>query len=317
MANPTGGLFQTLVAAASEAAANLKFQNALVDSIFWDFKPVVATPNTTLNVIIPTVDESDVTDIGSGAINVTDTDHNSVAVPFDKHFSTSFVIKAWDQARTPQDLEKTYIRPRFEALLRKVNGTIAQLINTSNFGTSATPVPGYGKKSGSTTGYFLRSDINLTRSPMALNGTPMDDGNLSFVTGPTAFGKMISDQSLIYQYIVGQDAALAAQQRAKLAAIFGAEVKWDQHFEQFASVNGFTNQPGALIHKYAIAGVTAQPAPTDNPAIQEQIVWLKGVLPVQVQMGASLEQQGTIVHIHCFWGSKVARPDFACLIDSA
>jgi hypothetical protein len=315
--NPTTGLFQTLVAAASEAAANLQFQNALVDSIYWDYKPTVQTPNTTLNVIIPTVDEADVADIGSGSINVTDTDHNQVQVPFNQHFSTSFKIPAWDQARTPQDLERTYLKPRMEALLRKVNHTISQQVNTTNFGTSATPVAGFGKKSGATTGYFLRADINLAWSPLALNGTPMDDGNLSFITGPTAFGKMISDQTLIYQYIVGGDAALAAQQKAKLAAIFGAEIKWDQHFEQDKTANGFTNAPGALLHKYAIAGVTAPPAGSDDPAVREQIIWLKNSLPVQMQVGYSLKDQGTIVHLHCFWGVKVARPDYGCLIDSA
>lgn len=315
--NPTGGLFQSLVAAATEAAANLTYQNALVDAIFWDNKPTVQTPYTTLNVIIPTVDEADVADIGSGPLQPTDTDHNNVQVPFNKHFSTSFVIKAWDQKRTPQDLERTYLKPRMEALLRKVNRTIANLVNSNNFSASATPVAGYAKQSGGTVGYFVRTDINKAWTPMSLNGCPMDDGNLTFVTGPTAFGKMLTDQSLSYQYIVGNDAALAAQQRAKLSTIFGADVKYDQHFELEAANNGFTNQPGALLHKWAIAGVTAQPAPSDDPAVKEQIVWLKNALPVQMQVGFSLKDQGTIVHLHAFWGVAVARADFGCLIDSA
>lgn len=318
--NSQTGLFQTVVAAASEAAANLEYQNAFVDAIYWDFKPVVATPNTTLNVIIPTVDEADVTDIGSGPLNVTNTDHNSVAIPFNQHYSTSFTIKAWDQARTPQDLEKTFIRPRMEALLRKVNRTIEQKFNATNFGTAASPIKGYGMKTGATAGYFLRSDINQCWSAMALEGVPMSQkDNLFFLTGPTAFGKMVSDQTMSYSYIVGNDAALAAQQDAQLSMIFGGKPRWDQQFEQDATANGFTGAPGVLAHRYAVAAVTAQPAPLDQTgsAIQEQIVWLKNVLPVQIQVGASLKDQGTIVHIHCFWGVAVARPDFACLITSA
>jgi hypothetical protein len=36
-----------------------------------------------------------------------------------------------------------------------------------------------------------------------------------------------------------------------------------------------------------------------------------------MQVGPSLTQQGTIVHMHCQWGVTVARPDFGCLLDSA
>lgn len=319
--NAQGGLFQTLVAAASDAAASLEYENAFVDTIYWDFKPVVATPNTQLNVIIPTVDEADVTDIGSGPLNITDTDHNNVSVPYNKHFSTSFTIKAWDQARTPQDLEKTYLRPRMEALLRKVNRTIESLYNTTNFSTSATPVAGYAKQSGATTGYFLRSDIEKCWELMALQGVPMSQkNNLFFLTGPSAYGKMAGDQTWNYAYIVSEPAAIAAQQDARLADAYGARIRYDQHFQLDKAANGFTNQPGVLMHRYSVAGVTAEPPPLSQEpgsGIREQVVWLKNVLPIQIQMGPSLTQQGTIVHLHCYWGVAVARADFACLIDSA
>lgn len=320
--NSQGGLFQTLVAAMSLAADNLQYANALVDSIWWDFKPVVATPNTTLNVIIPTVDEADVTDIGSGPLNPTDVDHNSVSIPYNRHFSTSFVIKAFDQARTPQDLERTYIKPRLEALLRKVNSTISGQLNTTNFGTSSSLVPaGYALLTGATAGYFLRSDINAAWENLVNEGVPMEDTeNLSFITSPTAYGGMLGDQTMSYSYIVGQAEAIQAQQRAKLQLIFGAQPKYDQHFGQQAAANGFTSgkQPGALLHRYAIAAVTAQPPPTDQnvAAIQEQVMWLKKVLPVQMQVGYSLKDQGTIVHLHCYWGVAPARADFCSLIQS-
>jgi len=320
--NTLTGLFQTLVAATSSAAENLQYQNALVDAIYWDFKPVVATPNTTLNVIIPTVNEGDVTDIGNGPLNPTDTDHNSVSVPYNRHFSTSFVLKAWDQARTPQDLEKTYIKPRLEALLRRVNSTISSLVNTTNFGTSATPVAGYALLTGGTSGYFIRADLNAAWENLVNEGVPMEsEDDLFFITSPTAYGGMLGDTTMSYQYIVGQPAAVEAQQKAKLALIFGAKPRYDQHFGQQALANGFTSgkQPGALMHRYAIAAVTAQPPPTDQQVAQisEQIIWLKDVLPVQVQMGYSLKDQGTIVNLHCYWGVAAARADFCSLIQSA
>lgn len=320
--NTLQGLFQTLVAATSQAAEALKYRNAFVDAIYWDFKPVVATPNTSLNVIIPSVNEADVTDIGNGPLNPTDTDHNSVSIPYNRHFSTSFVIKAWDQARTPADLQRTYVQPRLEALLRAVNRTIVSQFTTTNFGTSATPIPGYAMVSGATAGYFVRSDLVQCWENLVNEGVPTEDEqNLFFLTSPTAYGGMLGDQTMSYSYIVTDDVAKDVQQRAKLRMILGAEPRYDQHLGQLATSLGFTSskQPGILMHRYAMAAVTAQPPPTDQQVaqVQEQVIWLKDVLPVQVQMGYSLKDQGTIVHMHCYWGVAPARPDFASFIQAA
>jgi hypothetical protein len=321
MANQLGGLFQTLVAATSAAADNLTYQNSFVDAIYWDFKPVVATPNTTLNVIIPTVNEGDVADIGNGPLNPTDTDHNNISIPYNRHFSTSFVIKTWDQSRTPQDLERTYMKPRLEALLRAVNRTIAQQFTTTNFGTSASPIPGYAILNGSTSGYFLRSDIVQAWENLVNEGVPTEAVNdMFFLTSPTAYGGMLGDSTMSYQYIVGDPANRQAIQDAKLTTQLGANVRYDQHLGQISTSLGFTTgkQAGILMHRYACAAVTAQPPPTDQQVsgIQEQIVWLKNVLPVQIQAGFSLKDQGTIVNIHCYWGVAPARPDFASFINS-
>lgn len=322
MANPTTGLFQTIVAAASNAASNLKYRNAFVDAVYWDFKPVVVTPNTSLSVIIPTVDEADVADIQAGPLNPTDTDHNAISVPYNKHFSTSFVIKTWDQNRTPQHLEKTYIAPRMEALLRSVNRTIAGLYNTTAFGTGATPVAGFAKQTGATTGYFVRSDILKCWTLLVSEGVPVDEEeNMFFLTSPTAYGGMLGDQTMSYSYIVTDDVARDVQQRAKLRTTLGAEPRYDQHYGQLTVANGFTSgkQPGVLAHRYSVAAVTAQPPPSDDEraAVEESVVWLKDVLPVQIQAGFSLKDQGTLVNIHCFWGAAVARADYASLIESA
>jgi hypothetical protein len=319
--NQLGGLFQTLVAATSAAADNLEYANSFVDAIYWDFKPVVATPNTTLNVIIPTVNEADVADIGNGPLMPTDTDHNNIAIPYNRHFSTSFIIKAWDQSRTPQDLERTYLKPRMEALLRTVNRTIAQQFTTTNFGTSATPIPGYAIAQGQTTGYFLRTDLTTPITNLVNEGVPMEASNdLFFLTSPQAYYSMVADQTMSYSFIVGEQESHDAINRGKLAMQLGAQPRYDQHLGQIATSLGFASgkQPGILMHRYAVAAVTATPPPTDQQVsgIQEQIVWLKKVLPVQIQAGYSLKDQGTIVNIHCFWGVSPARPDFASFINS-
>src|SRR4051812_38342347 len=113
-------MFQTLLTAATDAAAILRFRNAFLDAIYWDYQPIVAVPYQNLTVIVPTVSEGDVVDIGGGPLQPTDTDHGTATITLDHHFSSSFVVKSWDQIRTPVDLQKKYIAPRFEALKRKM-----------------------------------------------------------------------------------------------------------------------------------------------------------------------------------------------------
>jgi hypothetical protein len=307
MANDSGGLFQTLVAASSKAAEALKYRNAFIDAIYWDYKPEPQQPYTGLNVIIPTVDEGDVVDIGSGPLQPTDTRHSNVQIPFNQHFSTSFVIKTYDQVRTPVQLQKKYLEPRMEALMRKVNRTIAQQVTTTNFGN-------YTLISGATTGEIVRADISTAWQNLAAAGAPMeDDGNMFLIESVPSFGKQIGDSNFIHQYIVGDKAAVEAQQRARLVTQFGCEVRYDQHIAKFNT----NKEPGLLMHRYAIAAVTSPPEPSKDSTVQEFSFKLKGQLPVQVQMQYSLKDQGHLVHLHSWWGVKVVRPELGSTIQSA
>ena len=309
MSNDTGGLFQTLVAASSEAAQSLQYTNALVDAIFWDFKPEPQQPYTGLNVIIPTVDESDVVDIGSGPLQPADTKHSNVQIPFNMHFSTSFVIKSFDQARTPVQLAQKYLRPKMEGLLRKVNRTISNQVTTANFSN-------YTIVSGATSGEIVRADITSAWTNLANAGAPMeDDGNMFLIESVGSYGKQIGDTNFINQYIVGDRASVEAQQRARLVTQYGCEVRYDQHFT--TGMFNSAKEPGALIHRYAIAAVTSPPFPSEDTSVKEFTFKLKDVLPVQVQMQYSLKDQGHVINIHAWWGVKVARPELGSLINSA
>ena len=130
MANDTAGLFQTLVApAAATAAQHLVFQNAFLRAIYWDYKPVVASPYKYLSVTVPTVSEADVADIGAGGLTPTDTAHSAFTITLDRHFSSSWVVKSFDDIRSPQDLSAKYIAPRLEALKRRIEAALGQLLD--------------------------------------------------------------------------------------------------------------------------------------------------------------------------------------------
>lgn len=305
MPNTTTGLFQTLVAAATEASTHLRFRNAFIDAIYWDYQPMASNePYTTLNVIIPSVSEGDVVDAQGGAYVPTDTAHDNVAITLDKDFTSSFVIRNWDQIRTGVNLREKYIQPRLEGMLRKVNRTISQLITTTNFAS-------YTLISGSGADVFQRADLTGAWKNLAGAGVPVDDSpNLAFVTNVTAYGNMLSDSNFSQESIVGVNAAQVAQQRAMLMTQYGANVMYDQHIGVFNS----GKQPGILMHRYAIAGVTVTPR---SEAEFRTVIFPRPNLPVLIEAGYSLENRGYLIGMTCQWGLKVARADFASLVETA
>lgn len=308
MANSTTSLFQTVVAAANAASESLRFKNSFVDAIYWDYQPVVATPYTVLNVIIPTVNEGGVVDIQSGPIQPLDYSYNPTSITLNRNFSVSFVVKDWDKVRTPADLQRIFIQPNLEALLRKINRTIVGLFNSTNF-------PNYTLFTGTsgTAADLARADIGTAWQNLVNAGVPVDtdQANVRLLVNPLTYSTMLADQSFIYQYIVGDSASMEAQQKARLSAVFGAQVDYDQMLVPFNS----GHQPAILMHKYAVAAVTANPPPGGSN-VMETYIKLKGQIPVQIQFAYSLQDQGWVVHLHAMWGLAVVRPEMASLFQS-
>lgn len=308
MANSTASLFQTVVAAANSASESLKFKNAFADAIFWDYQPVVATPYQTMNVIVPTVNEGGVVDIQSGPIQPIDYSYNPTPITLNKNFSYSFVIKAWDMVRTPADLQRIFMQPALEALLRKINRTIVGLFTATNF-------PNYTLFTGASTtaADFTRGDIGTAWQNLVNAGVPVDTDqeNVRLLVNPLSYSTMLSDNNFNQQFIVGDQAAIAAQQKARLTSLYGATVDYDQMLVPFNS----GHQPAVLMHRYAVAGVTAN-CPPGGSNVMETYLKLKGKIPVQIQFAYSMQDQGWVVHIHTMWGLAVVRPEMASLFQS-
>jgi hypothetical protein len=304
MANPTAGQFQTLVAAAQRASAALSFQNAMIGCIFHDYRPIATTPGqaVTLNINIPRVNEGDVKDIGSGPLQPADYAYDTVSLPFNHNDSTSFVIKSWDQIRSPADLEKLFLKPKLEGLLRAINRRLIAMINATTFNA-------YSTVSGVGVGKFARADISSAWQNLATAGIPVEDqGDTFLMTNATAYGNMAADTSFYQAFVVGEPAAVEAQRRSHLVDAFGAQIKWDQQL----AANGSGFQPGLFFHRYAIAMVSAPTPSFDDPSIHETTIYpIPGVkLGIRIQMQASLKDQGTVVNLLCAHGEAVVRNNF-------
>jgi hypothetical protein len=315
MANQNTGLLMTVLGAAAGADQVLQYENAFIDRIHWNVRPRVAQASQTVRIIVPTINQGNVVDIGNGPIQPTDYSQFTKDITINHKFSDSYVIKGFDQALIEIDLQEAFFQPRFEEILRTINQSIVNLLNTTNFGTGTTP-PGYTLFTGTGTvaNQITRADIATAWTNLAAAGVPMGNmNNISLMVNPFTFGQFLADNQFTQALYVGDAAAVAAQQRAQLAPMLGVPPYFDQ---QMAAFNA-GKAPAALIHRYAIAGVTAsEPPPLDFAPFKEVYYRLRG-LPIRVQIGQSLVDQGIVVHYSLLCGLAVIRPEMAILFQSA
>jgi hypothetical protein len=313
--NPNANLFMTVLAAQNAAQDVLKFENTFLERIYWDHRPQVAQPYETLRIVVPTLNEGNVVDIGLGPLQPTDYSYLTADVKLKHNFADTYVVKEWDAVRTSIDLQTKFFAPRFEEMLRAMNRSAIALMIASNFSTSGTP-PSYTLFTGTGTvpNQITRADLATAWTNLANAGVPMGNADVSLIVNPFTFGQFLADNNFTQALYVGDAAAVAAQQRAMLAPMLGVVPYYDQMLAAFNAGKA----PAVMMHKYAIAGVTARLGTnTARPGVYETVVYLKGVIPCRIQIAYSLTDQGDIVNFGCLCGFAVVRPDMASLFQSA
>lgn len=302
MANSTTGFFETLVAAAADSAAEMstKYKNEMVDSVYYGFQPVHnAAIGQTISILIPNVDEGNVVNIGAGDIQITDTSHTNVTLTLNTKFSDAFIVRGFDQMRTPKDIRTTFLDARMEEVLRKYNRALCNLVTTTNFNTYSSITAGAD--------VFTRSHLAEAWNNLAGAGVPTDDPeNLFFITHNKPYSNMLNESSLVQESIVGINAAEASRQ-GKFLSQFGAQLKYDQHFPQPSAGATYS---GLFFHRYAIAARAAiEPSQADG-SIQETVVYPRPNLPMKVQTWNSGDKQGQVVHVSLCVAYGVVRAGF-------
>lgn len=293
--------FSTIVAAANIAAAAPTFSNAMIDLVFSGYEPAVGTVGQTIDVVIPTVTEADATDIGSGALNITDTSQSMVALAVSHKYSVSKRIQSIDQARSERDLAEFFMKPLMETLLRKVNSSLTAFISSSSFTTNA--VTGSGGK-------FTRLNLTDARQKLFDQGAPDNNEDLYLITSSVPYYATLADSGFNTWSNVGETAAVDALQRGVLVPALGAKIYADQKVPVLTG----PAYPSLFAHKYAIAARYLVEPSVDNTWVKEAIVYPRPNLPVKIQAGYDLVNQGTIIHLSTLMGSAVTREAFGCLI---
>jgi hypothetical protein len=305
--NTTTGLFETLVLPAAAALQSpLMLRNSLVRKVYVQPQPVAGRVGKTINANIPTVNEGDVIDIGNGPIQITDQDHTTVPMTVNNNKSKAFKIPDFDQALTPADLRTLYLEPAIEAVTRKINRSIANLITSTNFNVHSSITGGADT--------FSRANLGTAWSNLVGIGVPTTPGDLHFVTGHVPYANMISDSSFISESVVGINAAELAQQTARLMPAYGAQIDYDPMVPQPSAGSTYA---GLFFNKHAIALVPVTLPMGDKSQVRETSYQVPGSgLTYRIQFWYSGDQQGWILHVHAVYALAVVRPNFGSYLVS-
>jgi hypothetical protein len=300
MSNPTTGFFETHVLPAMvELTAPTQLANSMLRKIYTQRTPVPGRPGQTINVPIPTVNEGDVIDIGSGPIQVTDEDHTSVSLTVNNNKSVARKIADFDQVRTPMDLREFYLQPMIESLVRKIDRQVCNLCTSTNFNVHSSITGGADT--------FERADLAEGWRNLVSVGVPMTPGAIHFVTSHIPYSGMIADTNLIQESIVGINAAESAQQRAMMVPAYGAQVDYDPLF----LVPSAGTYAGLFFHRAAIALVPVTPTSPVGAAVQQTLYTIPGTdLQARVQFWYDPREQGWILHAHAVFALAVVRPNY-------
>jgi hypothetical protein len=315
MSNNLSGIFETVVAAGARAAAAPKFKNAFLDAIYTDWQSGYGKVGNTININIPIVNENAVNNVGNGNIIVSDTNHTSVQLTINQNLQEAFVIKAFDQNRTVEELQSLYMDGWIESIKRKINRSIANLATSSVFSN-------YTTITSAATNSFQRADIAAAWNNLTSAGAPINVEDMFFVTTPKAWSIMTSDTSsagnFVQQYVVGEQAAEAARQ-GHLMPAYMTQLKYDQQ----AIVTSAGKQTALYFHRYAIGAVPVLAQPLNDPYIQESVIYLgstpdgKGTWPLTIQMWNDPYNQGKVVNLMAMFALGVPRPEFGSYLISA
>jgi hypothetical protein len=302
VANSVAGLFETLVVpAATNGKLTPRFKNRGLDVCFNGYRSSYGTVGQTTVINVPIVDETKVTNIGSGAIALSDTATTPVNIVINQKLSSSRRIQSWDQIRSPLDLQEQYLQPMVEEVLRKSNRAVTSLFNPTAFPTYAVVAGG--------SNVFTRLNISsMWENVLGTGGAPESEVDNFFITDQVAYGTMVGDstQNFIQQFVVGEAAAVAAQQSARMMPVFGAMIDWDQ---TVPTVN-VGKHGGLFFNRYAIGLLPVlEPAPKDSYIRQMVMYPTKDKkFPLIVQFWHDPNNQGHVLHVFSQFGVAVINP---------
>ena len=316
MANTLTGLFETLVVpAATQACQAAKFKNTLLERVYTDFRSLYGTVGQTMQINVPIVNEGNVSNIASGALSISNATQATTSITIGTNASSSRRIQSFDAIRSPLDLKTLYLDAMIEEVLRYSNRAVANLANPSAGVGILSVNSAITSSATSGSNEYLRADLAKAWEVLVTNGAPLTPEGASFVVHPVAYGNMLADTSnnWIQNYVVGEQAAVAAQQHAMFMPQFNMALDYDQVMPSTATPKYI----GLAFHKFAIGLLPVLQPKTESDVVREVTVFPRPDFPVRVQLFYDGNAQGWVIHVNAVFGLGVVRPEFAVQVIAA
>lgn len=283
-----------------------RYRNLFLESIYMDYQEgQVGHLGMPTVINVPVVNEDDVTDIGNGAVSVSDKANRKVELIIDRKLSVTKKIESLDSIRSAVQLKDQYMQGMLESLLRKCNGTVAAQFTSTNLDAYAV-VNGF-----SATAFNRENVADLWANVVGTGGAPETDGDLFFITDQATFGKMVGNKAndWITEAVVGVDAATQAQQKAQLAPAFNARIDYDQKMKSTTA----NRHGGVFFHRMAVGML---PLPEAKPAatfIDHMVIYptRDKRFPVMVQFWYDAKEQAHLLHLYSIFGLKIVQKEWA------
>jgi hypothetical protein len=121
-------------------------------------------------------------------------------------------------------------------------------------------------------------------------------------------------QNWIQEYVVGDEAAVLAQQGARLLPQFQARMDWDQLVPAVTS----GKHGGFYFHRLAIGLLPVLEAPPVGSQVRQMVIFPTAdrKFPVTVQMFPDPMNQGTVLHVFATFGYAVVVPAWGSYMET-
>ena len=309
MANTVSSFYQTVAAAADEAANVLKPTWLASGSVFNNYRPSTATLGQVINVAIPVDPTASVADAGAGDMPVTDIAFNTVPITFDQHPEFAYLIRDWEQYNSAADVRERFLDAALTAVRNYINAKVTALFVTGNFptNTAITATTGLITTAQFLSGFAVLSD---QRVPVANNPTDM-----SLLLPSVPYTKVLGNATWTDAQVAGAPTAEKVRDTGIMPTAYGVTLKLDQQMPTSGTA-GTRTFTAAYFHKYAVAMVT-RPLPKPDPKVVEFTYVDFAGIPIRIQMSYQPLRGGWVVIIDAGFGLKVVRENMCQLFSIA
>lgn len=314
MANSINGFYQTVVSALGDSVKLLTPTHNASKAIFWDFQPdQTGVLGQTINAVIPADPTSAVADAGVGDMVLTDISFSTTPIVFNKHPQFGYVVRDFEQFNSPDQVRNVFLDAGIKGIMNNINAAVTALLVAGNFTPTAIATTG---------GVITVPQFLAGRAVLADNYVDVNDvGNMSLILASTPANKMMdgttggSGAAWTQAFIVGDRTASTIHEAGQVPVAFATQFLLDQQMTTTGSAPTRTFI-GALIHRYAVAGVSRALPKPDEKVVECTYIDF-GNLSLRVMLGYNQIKGGWVVTIDCGYGLKVVRPTLGQIFSTA